>query len=453
MAVPAQDVAILGGGVAGWSLAYELAESSISSAVFDTDPCARFSTTGNQGWLHTGAYYAGTVPPDEEAAKACNEGYGWIRSRFPNVIDSQVDAYYLFRDDSVRQTVIDLCQTWKTQWGMDPLPQVIDFSVVAGQEALVSSTAGNPKLKSALQVNDHPINTTKLIEELSARACNMGVQYYAVPTLPPGSHASQFVPAAGFPDWNGLSPHWTGTHWELRLPNGTTAEFSALVLACGVAIPDLLPRLTADPTAPTLERKKVPVLVIQGKVAASLLAIPGEFESPQVVPYDDGQGSYGATVCLHRTDLPMIAADDFQPPVDYMSRHQTSLRDWLRGIVDVVCGASSFPTHFYVCQKLLLPNALPGVSASRTFISLALSAGTSASRSLFVLYPGKMTAAPIAAKHCVGNIQGLLSNTQAPVAQALPDPPVARQRALEPSTSQLACHLQWFSGRRTIRFV
>ena len=52
-----QDVVVIGSGCAGAWLVHELSYRGFSCALVDTVPFAAYTSTRNQGWLQSGAFY------------------------------------------------------------------------------------------------------------------------------------------------------------------------------------------------------------------------------------------------------------------------------------------------------------------------------------------------------------------------------------------------------------
>lgn len=88
-------VLIIGGGCAGWLVALKLVQRGISCMIVDTNPGCAYASTRNQGWLHSGAYYA--IHDDIVVAQACGSGYHYIEHFYPDTIHEQTRCYFLFK--------------------------------------------------------------------------------------------------------------------------------------------------------------------------------------------------------------------------------------------------------------------------------------------------------------------------------------------------------------------
>ncbi len=98
-------VAIIGGGISGWLVAYFLAEQGITSTVYDMDPCSGYSSTRNQGWLHGGAFYI-ALDDDPGVAEACRDGSNWFQQFIGGAIGKAARASACLNERLVRLSEI-----------------------------------------------------------------------------------------------------------------------------------------------------------------------------------------------------------------------------------------------------------------------------------------------------------------------------------------------------------
>ncbi len=370
-------VAILGGGFAGWWLGLLLAYRGIVAEIFDTDPSVRRTSIKHQEWLHSGAYYAAL--DDQSLAEECRDGYRWFMQwagqYAPSAVHTGVTSYYLFLDKQRRDDTISRCQ----QWGIAS-PQIVGIKQVAVRERLLQGSL----LKLALQVEDHPVDTTRLMESIAGQACARGVTFHAVASL------------------NALQLRWMQTHWEVGLPYSRAMTFDALVLACGPAIPALLSALAPSLSLP-ITISESPMLVVCAPVASSLLAVPDRIGAPQLVPFGGLHGN-GVTVRLHRFHAPAT-----YPNLPALARraYARALSHWFTGINGIVPSGSFVNAHLHICPSVALQATAVG-AAGGSIIAEALAPVSGAPASLFVLYPGSFTAAPIAAQTCVNQLIALV---------------------------------------------
>lgn len=102
------DVAIIGAGVQGLTLAYRLAREGHRVAVFERSPeiAQRVPSTMNEGWAHCGGYHAQSIGAFSDAvtvARRCVRGAATIRDLFPDAMElPDMSAYACsFREDRV----------------------------------------------------------------------------------------------------------------------------------------------------------------------------------------------------------------------------------------------------------------------------------------------------------------------------------------------------------------
>jgi glycine/D-amino acid oxidase-like deaminating enzyme len=381
-------VAIIGGGITGWLIGAFLARPNIECTVFDTVPCAAFSSTRNQGWLHSGVFYLARQDP--VVAQACQMGSRWFTWFAPMSIQNSHPGYFLFNDQGKHSQFLADC----AQYGL--FAQDVHLPTLALNEPILQTPV--LPFQYAAEVHDYPINTQQVLSLLANQACNDGVRFQGVGTV------------------NDLQVSWQSDHWDIALSDGSVEAYDAVVLACGPYIPTLLNPLVPAPTLPpAYEVTKIPVLVIRGQITHSLFAAPDIYGVPHIVPFSDPQGS-GVTVCLHGWDeptQPVQDANDSALSQLYANQHADRLALWYGGLV-TLANANGLDCHFYVCHKLRV--SVAGVPLTRERLFHQFSPEVGAPESLVAMYPGKFTGAPVAANECVQHLLGLfgLSSTPGP---------------------------------------
>jgi glycine/D-amino acid oxidase-like deaminating enzyme len=405
------DVGILGGGCGGIWLADELTQRKNSCAILDIGPFSTYASTRNQGWLHSGAFYAAIAKPDQQTAEVCKRGGLPIHYLDPMSEHTyqEVPCYFLF--DNEEQ--FELARTRCKDWDIRADPRMI--TNLASEEPLL----GHSLARFALQVDDHPIDTHGLLTRLAWRAATNGAQFYTVSSL-----------EEPFPIWN--EDHWTLTN------DGMQIECTALVLACGSLIPWLLEALLPGEVH-NIKRTKVSVLVLHAAVSKSMLITPTGFDGPNLVPFfGNGKTVVGASVCLTHTDEEITDYKDEALPKDYLRRHSASLDTWLGGIRSRVA-TDNIPAHFYTCQKVHLAEediSNGETQPSRTHILKSYSPEAHAPKSIFAFYPGKFTAAPLAVQECADELQVIVEGARTTLASQTP-PTIARQQYYNNPTHKL----------------
>ncbi|MDQ5826395.1 MAG: FAD-binding oxidoreductase [Chloroflexota bacterium] len=392
------DVVVLGGGSAGLWTSYEIAGLPLSCAVVDEKPFSAYASTLNQGWLQSGAFYI-AHSKDVQAAMDCWNGYQTLQEFSRNfardAIHSDVPSYLLFREEAVDEDG-DLIKG-KEQLE-DTLRLCRDLGIPAQDYDIERVKASEPLLDGArygyaAHVADCPVSTTHVLSALAEEASKLGVSFHQVSRL------------------DTILPVWDGEYWHVELSEAATLTCKALVVTAGVYIPDILRKLNVQGAA-AFNLTKIPVLVMHEPIAQSLLVTPGEHGGPSLVPFFGKDGRIaGATVCLLRVDDPIESYTDKDLPPDHRELYAKKLGDTLRGVRAVVgqkeSAGNPIPAHFYVCQKL----SLQGKNISRGHIVLEYAPGPGAPKNILTFYPGKFTAAPVAARECVAKVRALFSAT------------------------------------------
>jgi FAD dependent oxidoreductase len=395
------SVAVIGGGCAGWFAADELTRRGIRCVVIDTDPPAAFASTRNQGWLQSGALY-GAMEDDIPTARFCREGFHLIRSRYPNVIRTGIPGYFLLRHEEELHLVVKHCRDQAIA------ARPVSIRDVKRREPIL----GSSRLAYAVGVSDIPFDSSRLLQEIATQACGRGALFRSVSSM------------------EAVKPIWDGKNWHVFLASDDEIECRAIVLACGIYIPDMLERVIPGQTC-AFKRTKNPVLVLRGEVASSILITLRELQGPHLVPFNGISGN-GASICLYRTEEDIADYRDYTLPLHCLERYAESLMNFYPGLMTMLSQGVPIQAHFYVCQKLYLADDFEKNPSSRRPACLAYSPQPGALQTLFAFYPGKFTSAPIAARECIDELERCLENLRinnVPQAgEVVAVPTMARQR-------------------------
>ena len=155
----------------GWTVAVELTKRGILCKIIDTVPPGGYASTGNQGWMQSGALYLAKQMPDEVTAETCREGYHYMMGHNRDLIQHKVPCYFLFHYEQQCHSVIEHCQA---------------FGIAA--RAVSIEEINEPLLKGsdlryAALVPDHPFNNSQLLRSIARQACDGGAQFYPVASL------------------------------------------------------------------------------------------------------------------------------------------------------------------------------------------------------------------------------------------------------------------------------
>ena len=101
-------VVIVGGGVAGLSIAVRLAQSGVSVTVLESSKLGQEASTRNQGWLYSGAWFA---PQRMDLAQMCYESYEHTLRFCPEALEPHCGPMVYLTQDA--DTDVDL---WMNAW-------------------------------------------------------------------------------------------------------------------------------------------------------------------------------------------------------------------------------------------------------------------------------------------------------------------------------------------------
>lgn len=87
-------IVVVGGGIAGLSIALRLAEAGLAVTLLEASRLGSAASSRNQGWLHSGAWFA---PTDRELARMCHESLKQTLRFCPDCVEPQnIGMAYLF---------------------------------------------------------------------------------------------------------------------------------------------------------------------------------------------------------------------------------------------------------------------------------------------------------------------------------------------------------------------
>jgi glycine/D-amino acid oxidase-like deaminating enzyme len=160
-----QRIVVVGGGVAGLSVAFRLAQSGLSVTLFEAAEIGSQATTRNQGWLHSGAWFAAQHP---NLAKLCHESLKQTMQFCPDCVEPFCPpfAFVFSRPDSN-------IAAWKG---------ALDQASIPYDEAdLAEFVHAVPNLNRELvqhvyRLPDRAIRWDVLLEQLAAGATNAGAE-------------------------------------------------------------------------------------------------------------------------------------------------------------------------------------------------------------------------------------------------------------------------------------
>jgi glycerol-3-phosphate dehydrogenase len=161
----ARRVVVVGGGVAGLSVAARLAQAAVPVTLLEASRLGLAASTRNQGWLHSGGWFALEQP---ELARLCHTALD-ITTRFcPDCLDDrhQGMAYLVSRPDT-------LATKWTEAWTragipFEEIPHSKLFHFAAGLEG--------SRVQHAFLLPDRAFRPDILLTRMAAVASNAGAE-------------------------------------------------------------------------------------------------------------------------------------------------------------------------------------------------------------------------------------------------------------------------------------
>lgn len=398
MSIPARHVLIIGGGVAGWSVARRLARARIRCTVLDTSPWGSLATLQSPGIWYGGARDIADEPADKTDMI---RGYRWIASwvqrRGGYVSDDPLPCYYLFRSLDQCLTFIESCDAAGIGAQM--------ISRDRGPQSTHPILGDSSLARFVVKVSESPVDVPSLALSFARDALEHGARFSAVNRV---QH---------------ISGGWRGDHWVIADHDGRQFDCDAVVVAGGPHIPEILARLELR-AIPSFSITKTPVLVMHGEVSDSVL-LSADRHMPDIVPIH----TLGRplSLCLIRRELEASSASDEAVPTFYRDLYAQGLAHLYRGTQRVIGRhGGKILAHMYAFPKLRLVVEHPGQPPfSNHHIELAFSPDARAPKNVFILSPSGLTAIEPVAERCFAKLVHLLGEGDTSL-DASPLPPGAR---------------------------
>lgn len=361
------DVVIIGAGAAGLWTAKRLVAAGARVLVVHAPHAEGYSSTRNQGWLHSGALYAVFHAPG--VTRECIAG-----SRF--ILD------FAERHDRTLIADAEFCYVLGS-------PQQAEAAVVACREAGIDARPGGtrPQVQRlfarpawTVTVPDRAVDSTRLLRILASQVVTGGACAAAVPSL------------------LGLRLCRAGDAWHITAGD-LSASAPSVVIAAGTLTPSLLTAAAAANgfhTDMAFEVTQTTVLGIPGLIVPAVVCIGG---GPHLIPHRTAEAC-GATLCVPFDNQPARPESAHCPP-DSAARNRVleCVREHTPGLAATI---ESRRTLWYSCQKLI-----PAGAAGRPDWRHSVLA--EAAPGLWAAYAGKFTTAPVLADRAAQLLGGVLS--------------------------------------------
>lgn len=160
-----ERIVIVGGGFAGLSAAARLAQAGLPVTLLEASKLGHAASTHNQGWLHSGAWFAPTHP---ELARLCYESLMQTVQFCPDCLEPAVGGmiYFSLTDDS------DV-DRWSQAWEECGLPHQ---PLLAGDLNWNLPRLNRQQLCWSMRLPDRSFRPDVLLAQLAATARNAGAE-------------------------------------------------------------------------------------------------------------------------------------------------------------------------------------------------------------------------------------------------------------------------------------
>jgi glycerol-3-phosphate dehydrogenase len=157
-------IVIVGGGFSGLAIAIRLAESGLPVSVLESGHLGDGSSTRNQGWLYSGAWFA---PRQPSLARACYESLKQTIHACDECLEPATPPM-IYVVSSPSSSVF----TWTNAWEAAEIP----YQRLSVGEALAETGIAPSLVQHAFRLPDRAIQTDVLLAFLTAKAEHHGVE-------------------------------------------------------------------------------------------------------------------------------------------------------------------------------------------------------------------------------------------------------------------------------------
>jgi len=154
----ARRIVIAGGGISGLSIAVRLSQSGLPVTLFEAGLLGRAASTKNQGWLHSGAWFA---PKQRDLARCCHESLQQTTNFCPECVEpGTAPMLYLLSSRSTPPS------HWTEAWSASGIP----YEEMPVDAVMEETGIANSIVHQAYRLPDRAIRTNVLLERLTAQA-------------------------------------------------------------------------------------------------------------------------------------------------------------------------------------------------------------------------------------------------------------------------------------------
>jgi glycine/D-amino acid oxidase-like deaminating enzyme len=348
------DVVIMGAGAAGLWTAHRLTEAGARVLILHAPDREGYSSTRNQGWLHSGALYAVFRAPG--VTRECIAGSRTVldfAERHDRSLIADAEFCYVFGSHEEADTAVAACR----EAGIDAWP--------SGPHPQLRGLFARPAWP--VTVPDRAVDASRLLRTLAGQAAKGGAC------------------AAAVPSFLGVRLSRAGDAWHVTA-GGLSVSAPSVVIAAGTLTPSLLANAAANgfQADTAFEVTQTTVLGIPGLILPAVVCIGG---GPHLIPHRTAEAR-GATLCVPFDNQPARPESVHCPPdPDARDRVLGCVREHAPGLAAMIESRRRF---WYSCQKLI-----PAGAASRPDWRHSVLA--EAAPGLWAAYAGKFTTAPVLA--------------------------------------------------------
>jgi len=355
-------IVILGAGCGGLWLAYEFLERKIATLLIDTSPYAAYASTGNQGWLHSGALFA--IGNDKKTAQACDEGFKLLKTfatkYAPDAVGHQSRGLFVFGNKLTRDKAADTLAHSRIK------ARVLERSQI---EALEPNLRPADLVRYGLRTPDVPFDPHQILKALVGRLVSFGNRF--------DQHYADLREID-------LSPQNGG--WLIQA-GGKRYTADVVICAAGVLNPILSNKFFRSQRKMPMHKSVVAVL--RRRVCNNIVVVRRwESEILNLVPFADR-----VTVNFGRTDKEIHDPGDASHWPDAIPPMARQLTNYVPGLL-ALAGCEA---NFYVCQKLGNCDGAFCSHPAKDFGNRHYS-WIREGKGVFFYNPGKFTIAPVGAR-------------------------------------------------------
>jgi len=359
------DVIIAGAGAAGLWTANRLVTAGARVLVVHAPHAEGYSSTRNQGWLHSGALYAVFGAPG--VTRECAAGSRAVldfAERHDRSLIAEAEFCYVLGSAQRAGAAVAACR----EAGIDARPR--------GPHPQLRGLFGRPVWP--VTVPDKAVDATRLLRALAREATAGGACAAAVASL------------------LCVRLRRAGDAWHVTA-DGLSTWAPSVIIAAGTLIPALLAAAAAAngfQADMAFEVTQTTVLGIPGLILPAVVCIGG---GPHLIPHRTAEAC-GATLCVPFDNQPTRPESVHCPP-DAAARDRVlgCVREHAPGLAAVIGARRTF---WYSCQKLI-----PAGAASRPDWRHSVLA--EAAPGLWAAYAGKFTTAPVLADRAARLLNGV----------------------------------------------